>query len=310
MVSCMVCLHPFWLRREGFPVACGRCVACKIMRTHEWAMRLVMEREYWNDAAFVTLTYRDVDLPPTLRPRHLQLYIKRLRKALGEERKIKYFGCGEYGDKGGVVQEGPRAGQFVHRPHYHAIIFGLSPVNDRQLIMDKWPYADWQELESTYRGRKAVGTVTYDSCRYVSGYVQKKLYGKKAKEEFESSGQIQPFSRKSQGLGLQFALDNKSILEDSLVVGCRGYSVALPRYFRDKLNIDPQRIAAKHWEDVKDDYEAFLKQKHLQDSPDARVQYAYFGEYRNPLNIQFRAQREKDLFAKMRNYRGELEFDL
>lgn len=292
-------------------VPCGRCVACKIMRTHEWAIRLIMEREYWKSAAFVTLTYRDKELPPTLRPRHLQLFFKRLRRDM-PDRKIKYFACGEYGDKGGVVKEGPFAGKFVHRPHYHAIIYGLSPTLDRNLIFENWPYADWQELESTARGRNAIGTVTYDSCRYVAGYVQKKLFGKKAKEELEKTGKVQPFSRKSQGLGLQFALDNEKVLKDALCVGNRGYTVALPRYFRDKLEIDPKLIQDKRRQELKEDFDKFVSSRRDLDGVSDVIKWWRFDEEQtnNPLAVANRKQREFDYLAKEKMMRGELEFDL
>ena len=278
-----------------------------------------MEREYWKDAAFVTLTYRDDVLPPSphlsdgpnLRPRHLQLFFKRLRKDLGD-RKIKYFACGEYGDKGGYARAGLFKDRFVHRPHYHAIIYGLSPTLDRDFIHRNWPYADWQELESTPRGRKSIGTVTYDSCRYVAGYCQKKLFGDKAKE-LKDRGKVQPFSRMSQGLGLQFAIDNKKILEDALCVGLRGYTINIPHYFRDKLEIDPELIKNKHYELTEKDFQKFLKENpQVAEYPMEFVKRRRYSEFEflNPLNVQARKRLELDLMAKERLFRGELEFDV
>lgn len=291
----MVCLHPFWLAKEKFAVPCGRCIPCKIMRTHAWATRLQVEREYWSCAAFVTLTYDDEHLPPTLRPRHLQLFFKRLRKALSP-RKIKYFACGEYGEKGGLVMAGSHAGQFVHRPHYHAIIFGVSPVSDRQTIQDCWKYCDWRMLSA-----KSIGTVTYDSCRYVAGYVQKKLYGEKAKETYNERN-LAPFVRMSKGLGLNFALDNKELLEQSLGVGMRGYVVSLPHYFRDKLGIDPEMIKRKHEELVKNSFEDYLQSHGYTKSKrsEAMFNYKSFKEGR-PL----RERREIDLKNKLAIQSGD-----
>lgn len=233
----MVCLHPFWLRDYGIAVPCGRCLACKKQRTLLWANRLVMEREYWKDAAFVTLTYEDVFLPPTLVPEHLQKYFKRLRRDL--DKPIKFFACGEYGDK-------------TNRPHYHAIIFGLSPVKDREVIKENWPYADWQALELTKRGRKSIGDVTFGSCHYVAGYIQKKLIGREATQHYLELGKVPPFIRMSKGIGLRFAQEHKKILTDSLTLGVRGYRTALPRYFRDKLGVDPEQMKLKHYMDSAD----------------------------------------------------------
>ena len=143
---------------EWLEVPCGHCIACRIARTREWTIRLLHESEFWSDTSFLTLTYNDDFLPSdgSLVPRDLTLFFKRLRKDLSHDRrKIKYYACGEYGDTYG-------------RPHYHAIVFGISP-NDKKLVEENWPY-----------GFVRIGTVTYDSCRYVAGYVQKKLYGKGA----------------------------------------------------------------------------------------------------------------------------------
>lgn len=233
----MNCLKPFWLKDFGFYVPCGRCSACKKRRTLAWANRLNMERMYWKDASFVTLTYEDVFLPPTLQPEDMQKYLKRLRRDLGD-RHIKFFGCGEYSPRG--------------RPHYHLIIYGLSPVKDRAVIQENWPYADWNALEQTERGRRSIGTVTYGSCYYVAGYIQKKLIGKKALEDYKANGIEPPFIRMSKGLGLSFLNDNAEVLKDTLSVGFNGYTTPLPKYFRDKLGITPEQMKWRHFYQVAD----------------------------------------------------------
>lgn len=207
---------------------CGRCIECKKQRRLEWSNRLVAERQYWNDAAFITLTYRDDCLPYSLQPSDLQKYFKRVRRDLPSSRPIKYFACGEYS---------PR-----QRPHYHAIVFGLSPVKDRDLIKENWPYCDWNALEQTERGRKAIGDVTFGSCFYVAGYIMKKMIGKKAEEDYKAEGRCAPFVRMSQGLSLQFIKDNAEILRNNLTFGVGGYRNKLPRYFADKLEIDKQAM--------------------------------------------------------------------
>ena len=63
-------------------------------------MRLLHELEYWDKATFITLTYAPEHLPEksSLKPDDLQKFWKRLRKEL-KDKKIKYFACGEYGEK-------------------------------------------------------------------------------------------------------------------------------------------------------------------------------------------------------------------
>ena len=222
----MQCLHPFVIKnpnlmvngdlRKTIEVPCGHCVACRIARSREWAVRLLHESEFWDDYCFVTLTYSDENLvSPSLVPRDLTLFFKKLRRDLGE-RKIKYFACGEYGDRFG-------------RPHYHAIIFGLG-TPDTKLIQQNWN-----------KGYVKVGTLTYQSCRYVAGYVQKKLYGKDSKY-YEDNGLVPPFSRCSKGLGLDYVDKywNKLYSMGRVTVG--GVPMALPRYYTKKLDFDKYLI--------------------------------------------------------------------
>lgn len=100
---------------------------------------------------FVTLTYDDGHLPElgTLVPRHLQLFLKRLRRAL-PARPLRFFGVGEYGETS-------------QRPHYHLATFGLGP-EDAPVVQNAWGY-----------GFTFVGDLTNDSAQYVAGYVTKKM---------------------------------------------------------------------------------------------------------------------------------------
>ena len=274
----MVCVHPFY--KGGIPLPCGHCMPCKIMRSHQWAMRLMFELRDWSSAAFVTLTYRDADLPPNLRKRHVQLFFKRLRKSLGK-RKIKYYAVGEYGD-------------VTHRPHYHAIIYGLDSDNleDRILVKNAWIYADWACLPS-----KAIGSVTYDSCRYVAGYVQKKLYGKSGKAYYQENGLTPPFSLCSRGLGLGFAIENADFLKDSGLVRIDKHVMALPRYYREKIHVDKERLNELMRDKEQEDFLRFARifsskfgsEFSLSDQNDYDMAYMYYLSERKK-NAQLREQ--------------------
>ena len=67
----MLCnVKPFLLKTtEGqiIEMPCGNCLACKIQRSREWAMRLLHELEYWEKATFITLTYAPEHLPENRR---------------------------------------------------------------------------------------------------------------------------------------------------------------------------------------------------------------------------------------------------
>ena len=183
------------------------------------------ELMYWNnEAVFITLTYDDEHLPSDygLHKDDLQKFFKRLRKDL--DTKIKYYACGEYGDRFG-------------RPHFHAIIFGLPySQHGRQLIKDNWLFCDSQRFDYDSRSHKERGfaPVSPDDIRYVCGYVQKKYNGEKAKEVY--GDRLPPFSVCSRGLGLQFAKDNRDRIADGKIT-FRGHPVSIPRYYLKKLEI-------------------------------------------------------------------------
>ena len=79
----------------------------------------VMEHEA---SCFITLTYNDENLPnpPVVSKREAQLFIKRLRKLL-YPKLFRYYIVGEYGDKS-------------NRPHYHALLFGVSPTQEKEIL--------------------------------------------------------------------------------------------------------------------------------------------------------------------------------
>lgn len=212
---------------DGMKVPCGKCLNCRVQKRKEWSMRILHETESWLNYMFVTLTYSPEHLPynktsiyPTLRKSDLQKFFKRLRKDINPF-KIKYFACGEYGEE-------------TMRPHYHLILFGLG-LGDKQTIMDNWPYADWQVQAIR---DKSFGLVELKSIEYVAGYINKKLSGELADEEYGHQNKEPGFKISSQGIGKQFALDNKDQLQQDLSINVFGTKHALPRYYIDKCNIN------------------------------------------------------------------------
>lgn len=174
----MLCKSPYMI--GPLPCACGRCMPCRVNKKRNWTFRLELEAQKHTENCVVTLTYNDLNLSEggNHDPVHAQKWLRKLRKILAPK-KIRYFLVGEYGKK-------------YHRPHYHAILFGLSPdvaggpitINGRigGLVKETWPY----------------GNILVDKCdakgiAYVAGYVTKKL----TSEERESRGVIPEFTRMS-----------------------------------------------------------------------------------------------------------------
>lgn len=217
----MNCYQPMWLDSQKIFVPCGHCFACRSSKAMEWSTRLQLELVFWQKAGFITLTYAED--PYTLVPDDLTKFFKRLRKHLSTVgRKIKYFACGEYGDYG--------------RPHYHAICFGLTTsATDRLLINKIWN-----------KGRTSVDYVNKSTINYVTSYVMKKYSKERNKREYEEKGLVSPFQRTSRGIGLDYALAHGEELQRQLSVRLfTGRECSLPRYFVNKLGIDPERLKEK-----------------------------------------------------------------
>ncbi|UIW10390.1 replication initiator protein [Flyfo microvirus Tbat2_163] len=214
----MQCTSPIYLRTYNFFVPCRKCRSCKIARVREWSIRMMHELPYHSSAVFLTLTYTDDNLPEDgLSKEHVQAFFKRLRFHI-KPGKIKYFAVGEYGEK-------------TTRAHYHAIVFGLS-------------FADTKLIDYCWRhGFVHVGTVTPDSCRYVVGYLHKKMSSKAC--PYSAIGLRPLFQLQSQGLGLQFALDNSDMLCSRLHLRYLGKRVALPRYYLSKLPVDKETLSQR-----------------------------------------------------------------
>lgn len=178
----------FPVRIGGDYVPCGKCMPCRTRRRREWTGRIILETLSHAESAFVTLTYSPENLPrtlaldPTLDPRDLTLFLKRLRKAV-EPVPIRYFAVGEYGAR-------------TFRPHYHVLIFGLGPFA-RDVIEKAWGL-----------GFVTVGTATVASARYCAHYTTKKMTT--GDDPRLKEGQHPEFARMSRmpGIGAGAALES------------------------------------------------------------------------------------------------------
>ncbi len=153
-------------------VPCGKCASCRCDYSREWSNRMILELADHDKAIFLTLTYNNENLPisdmgfPTLSKRDIQLFLKRLRKKFPDH-KIRFYLAGEYGSK-------------THRPHYHAIIYGIgidsfSDTYFRGNNEIGQPFYSSQILESIWsKGFVLFSEVTWRTCNYVARYVLKK----------------------------------------------------------------------------------------------------------------------------------------
>lgn len=164
--------------QETLAIPCGQCIGCRLTRSRDWAVRCVHEASLHEENCFITLTYNDDSLPldNSLNKKHYQDFMKRLRFKFPN--KIRFFHCGEYGEKLG-------------RPHYHACLFGHDfpdkiywktingqPLFRSAVLEQLWPF-----------GFSSIGTVTFESAAYVARYILKKINGEKAHEHYQQTDQ-------------------------------------------------------------------------------------------------------------------------
>jgi hypothetical protein len=219
-------------RREAFTdlpeleLGCGQCIGCRLDRSRAWAVRCVHEAQFHEDSSFLTLTYRDRDLPSdgSLQRDAFPLFMRRLRKAHPElRRRLKYFHCGEYGDELG-------------RPHYHAILFGYAFPDRRHWKTSPQGFAQYSsvELDAVWgHGYCSTGPVTFETAAYVARYVCKKVNGQLGDAHY--LGREPEFMTCSKGIGERWiATYAADTLRDDFVVA-RGHEQPLPRYYRKKL---------------------------------------------------------------------------
>lgn len=218
----MACDSPFYVLPRGglekVPVPCGRCPPCKLRRVNGWVFRLLQEEKRSTSAYFLTLTYDTSSVPitehgfMTLSKTDLQKYFKRLRKI--DSGTIKYYAVGEYGS-------------LNNRPHYHAIIFGVSNPSNFS--------AAWA-LEGLSLGAIQIGTVTGNSIAYTLKYIDK------PSKSFRHSrdDRQKEFSLMSKRLGDNYLTPeiheyHCNDLSRMYLTREGGHTIAMPRYYRNKL---------------------------------------------------------------------------
>lgn len=223
------------LSQANLQIPCGRCIGCKTRRAQEWAARVVHETRYHDSNVFVTLTYSDDQLPPggELVPRHLQLFLKRLRKAAAAGSahivgtRLRYVACGEYGDH-------------TKRPHYHAILFGLA-FSDEQIFGHKLKTS--ATLTALWgHGHAVYGEVTAASAAYVAGYTMKSM----GLTHCDEDGVLKqsPFLRVSTrpGIGATYADRYLTDFRGGFLV-VDGAVHPVPRYYKKRLQMADPNLA-------------------------------------------------------------------
>lgn len=231
---------------ENLSLPCGACIGCHMDRSLQWSLRCRLEASSWTHNVFLTLTYDDKHLPefedldrkaPRLFVRYLRRHLRGVEEAPdgSGRRPIRYFGCGEYGERSG-------------RPHYHLLLFNVrfddisqygSETYTSRLVSKLWPC-----------GTHLLGSVTPASASYVAGYALKKVSAfERSKYDvlMTADGEVYTKNREfpmmslKPPIGYYWYAKYKSDLRNGFIV-LDGKQMAVPRLFRDKLKADDPRI--------------------------------------------------------------------
>lgn len=144
---------------RGLYVPCGKCIACRLERSRQDAVRCMHEASLHKVNAFVTLTYSDEFLPEFGHLCHDD-YVLFQKRLVYYEGATRYFMCGEYGER-------------FCRPHYHSILFGYFPVDALfyKNGASGFPIYRSASLDKMWRlGAAYVGRVSFESAAYVARY--------------------------------------------------------------------------------------------------------------------------------------------
>jgi len=213
------------VRGETLNLPCGGCIGCRLDRSRDWAQRCWHEAQLHEDNCFITLTYDPEHMPAngSIDVREFQLFIKKLRFKYGKG--IRYFHCGEYGEK-------------LARPHYHALLFGFD-FPDKYL----WSVRNGnnlyrsQALEELWgKGFCTVGSVTVESAGYVARYVMKKVTGDKAEDHYNGKAPEYITMSRRPGIGHDWYKKFRGDFFPSDQSVVNGSVVKPPRYYANLLD--------------------------------------------------------------------------
>ncbi len=234
---------PHW---EAIALPCGCCVGCRLAQSRQWAVRCSHEASLHINNCFLTLTYNKEHVPivvdsntgeyicGTLVKRHMQLFMKRLRRRF-PCLTIRFFLCGEYGEK-------------LSRPHYHILIFGLDffdkyvwSVNKKTklpLYRSDILESLWVDNNKKSMGFSSVGALTFESAAYVARYALKKVNGDGKFDHYK--GMTQEFTTMSRRPGIAkdwIDLYKDDVYPHDYVQLLNGVRCKPPRYYDQQFDL-------------------------------------------------------------------------
>ena len=240
-----------WNDKHLNTFGCGQCVPCIQKKRTEWAFRMHQESKDHAHAYFVTLTYREEELPylnletgefpvrlkddtskyletdrleKIVYKKDVQNFIKNVRRQQEHhvpkhstrieqdvKRKVRYYMNSEYGT------------QYTKRPHYHGILWGLHPNIANRI--------DNQKIWT--KGNVQIKPIDESVSSYY--YLSKYMY----KQKNYNIWTFKPFTVMSQKpiIGNRYLETHTDyhIAKGDLFTKWNGKEVLIPRVYRDRL---------------------------------------------------------------------------
>nr|AVQ10235.1 replication protein VP4 [Gokushovirinae environmental samples] len=232
-------------------IPCGQCIGCKLKKSKEWAIRIMLEASLYDHNSFITLTYDNNHLPPngSINKQDPVDFMKRLREFYGSG--IRSYGCAEYGENFG-------------RPHYHICLFNHHFPDAKQWTTRRgFPVYRSEKLEQLWPlGISEIGTLTFQSAAYVARYIMKKFTGPESESHYEvpdmETGELTPIEperpicisrggdplKGGGGIGRPWLEKFKTDVFPKDFITINGQKMHPPKYFDYRLEIDnPEEYA-------------------------------------------------------------------
>lgn len=184
---------------------CGTCEICRVEKSRQWAVKAAAERKVWENACFLTLTYRPDDpvfiaSNGTINKAAMQSFWKKLRyhlyketkkateidmkpeleimQKIPEEIELKYMISKRKPNKKPIRYiQANEYGEKKGRCHHHAILFNFTPDDLTQWKKDKrgyWLYVSPKLTKLWGHGHVIIGRATTNAAAYVGRYCTKK----------------------------------------------------------------------------------------------------------------------------------------
>lgn len=262
-------------------VPCGKCLTCRRRKQNEWAFRCMAEVKYNKKSFFTTLTFDDENLHyspmgiPTLDKDFITSWLKRFRDTMP---KLRYFGCGEYGDR-------------FYRPHYHIAFFFDDDISTEfftKRLKSYWTFGFCDVVEGLTPGR----------AKYIAKYSMKQI-------GFDYQDCEPPFAFMSRRPGIGKAILNDLPIDDLrkldqwVLYDEQGTPYPIPRLFKDRIFSDWEReqhnLLLERMNNVKFDAELKLFQS---DNPESNF-FKFQADIAKSIDDQFR----RNLHCEMYEFR-------